>query len=116
MGTPLSSVLLYLIAALIGALGQYMYKLGAQELQVGDPASLATNWRLLVGIICYVGVMALFVAGLRQGGQLTVLYPVYATTFIWGALIGVYLLGEHLQPLNVLGILLVVAGVALVAR
>jgi multidrug transporter EmrE-like cation transporter len=116
MSTPLSSVLLYLVAALVGALGQYMYKLGAQELRLGDAASVATNWRLLVGVICYVTVMALFVAALRLGGQLTVLYPIYATTFIWGALIGVYLLGESLHPLNVLGILLMVAGVALVAR
>lgn len=116
MGTPFSSVLLYLAAALIGAVGQYMYKMGAEGLRLGDPAALATNWKLFVGVACYVAVMVLFVAGLRLGGQLTVLYPVYATTFIWGALIGVYLLGESLQPVNVLGVLLVVAGVVLVAR
>jgi hypothetical protein len=39
------------------------------------------NGRILGGIACYVAVMVLFVAVFTRGGELTVLYPVYAATF-----------------------------------
>jgi hypothetical protein len=31
--------------------------------------------------------MTLFVAAFRKGGALTLLYPIYASTFIWAALL-----------------------------
>lgn len=34
--------------------------------------------------------MVLFVAAFKKGGELSVLYPIYATTFIWAALIGLF--------------------------
>ncbi len=79
--TPLSSIVMFLIAALLGAAGQYLYKSGADRAS-GAVASYLLNARLWGGVICYVAVMVLFVAAFRRGGQLSVLYPLYASTFI----------------------------------
>jgi multidrug transporter EmrE-like cation transporter len=114
--TPVISIVAYLFAAFLGALGQYLYKEGAVQVQLSNLSSLVTNPRIILGILCYIGVMFLFIVGLKKGGQLTVLYPVYATTFIWAALIGFFVLGESFTLFRILGTALIVTGVVFVAR
>jgi multidrug transporter EmrE-like cation transporter len=113
--TPLLSMVLFLTAALIGALGQFLYKSGAQQTS-NEWSSYLLNWRLLVGVVCYVAVMILFVAAFKRGGSLSVLYPLYASTFIWAALIGLWAYGVPIKPINVAGMILLVAGMYLMGR
>jgi multidrug transporter EmrE-like cation transporter len=113
--TPLSSIAMFVIAAMLGALGQYLYKSGADA--AGNTlASYLLNARLWGGVLCYVTVMVLFVAGFKRGGAMTVLYPVYATTFIWAALIGLAAYGTPIKPVNVAGMVLLVGGIHLMGR
>ena len=60
--------------------------------------------------------MALFVAAFRCGGALSVLYPVYASTFIFGALISWWAYGTPIRLLNVIGMLCLVLGMYLMGR
>lgn len=115
MTTPATSVLLFLIASFLGALGQYLYKSGADAAD-GTVASYLLNPRLLSGVVCYVAVMVLFVAAFKRGGALTVLYPVYATTFIWAALIALLVYGTPVKPVNVAGMGLLVVGMYLMGK
>src|SRR5262245_54840227 len=87
MSAPPISIAFFLLASLLGALGQFFYKSGA-EAAGGTLAGYVSNWRILAGVGCYTAVMVLFVAAFKRGGSLTVLYPLYATTFVWAALIG----------------------------
>src|SRR5262249_18501968 len=98
----------------VGALGQYLYKSGAEQ-TTGHWLSYL-NWRLALGVACYVGVMVLFVAAWKRGGALSVLYPLYASTFIWGALIGLWAYRVPIRPVNVAGIVLLVAGMYLMGK
>ena len=81
MKTPALSMFLFLLAALFGAFGQFLYKSGAERAG-GTILSYLANGRIIGGVACYVAVMALFVAAFKRGGALTTLYPIYATTFI----------------------------------
>ena len=108
-------ILLFLIAAVLGALGQYFYKTGAESAS-GSIMGWVANYRIIVGVFCYITIMVLFVIAFRIGAPLTVLYPVYATTFIWGLLVGVFLLGEKVGVFNFLGIALIILGVYLIAK
>lgn len=111
--SPLA-VVCFLIAALLGALGQFFYKSGAEET---DGTLLSyLNIRLLGGVVCYIAVMALFVIAFKRGGALTVLYPVYASTFIFAALIGWRVYGTPVRAVNVAGMLLLIAGMYLLGR
>jgi len=58
-------------------------------------------------------VMICFVAAFRRGGSPTVLYPVYATTFIWAALIGIAVYQVPIKAVHVLGMALIIAGISL---
>lgn len=115
MKTPTISILLFVIAALIGAFGQYLYKTGA-DLTNTTFKSYIFNSRLIGGIICYVAVMVLFVMAFKKGGELSVLYPIYATTFIWGALIALLVFGTPIKPVNIAGMGLLLIGMYLMGK
>ena len=113
--TPAASIIMFLVAALAGALGQYLYKSGAGRAG-GSVSSYVVNPRLLGGVVCYIAVMVLFVAAFKKGGSLTVLYPVYASTFIFAALIALAVYGTPIRPVNVAGMLLLVGGMYLMGK
>lgn len=112
MKTPIASIAFFLLAALLGAVGQFLYKTGADAATNGA-ASYLLNWRILAGVGCYAAVMLLFVAAFKQGGELSVLYPLYASTFIWGALIARFAFGTPITAANIAGMALLVAGMFL---
>ena len=115
MQTPLVSIAFFLLASLLGALGQFLYKTGAERAS-GGILSYVLNAHILAGVVCYVSVMVLFVAAFRRGGSLTVLYPIYATTFVWAAVIAYFAFGTPIRPVNVAGMGLLVAGMYCMGR
>ena len=112
MKTPVISILFFLAASVLGALGQYLYKSGADAAD-GTILGYIGNPRLIAGVVCYVAVMVLFVAAFKRGGAMSVLYPIYASTFIWGALIARVAFAEPIRLVNVLGMVVLVAGMFL---
>lgn len=109
MTTPAISIIFFIVAAFLAAVGQYLYQAGA-DLADGSIASYLLNWRVLAGVVCYIAVMALFVAAFRKGGALTVLYPICASTFIWAALLALLFQAIPIRPINVAGMGLIVIG------
>ena len=114
MRTPLVSIVCFLVASLLGAVGQFLYKSGAEQTTSSSISYL--NVRLLGGVFCYIAVMVLFVAAFKRGGSLTVLYPIYATTFIWAALIARYTYDVPIKPMNMAGMALLVLGMFLMGK
>ena len=115
MKTPPFSIALFALAAVLGAVGQFLYKSGADRAG-GSLASYLANPRLLGGVFCYLAVMVLFVAAFKRGGSLAVLYPIYASTFIWAALIAWGAYGVPIRPANVCGMALLIGGMYLMGR
>ena len=110
--SQVTPILLNLIAAVVGALGQYLYKVGGT--QIGQ-IPLYKNWQMFLGMALFCVVMVLFVIAFKLGGKLSVVYPVYATTFIWGMLIAVLLGKEPWAWGQLLGVGLIIAGVSVIA-
>ena len=109
---PWSSVLCFLLASALGALGQHLYKAAADEAP-SVPLALI-SWSGIGGVLCYVSVMVLFMAAFKRGGSVAVLYPIYATTFVWAMLIAHFRLGETIRWPNIGGMLLLGVGVFLI--
>ncbi|NNE00281.1 MAG: hypothetical protein HKN47_23430 [Pirellulaceae bacterium] len=112
MNTPLASIALFLLASAFGAIGQFLYKSGADNAG-GSLVSYVWNARILGGVVCYIAVMVLFVAAFKRGGELSVLYPIYATTFIWAALIGLFAYATPISWVNICGMGLLIVGMCL---
>jgi len=114
MKTPPSSMGLFALAAILGAAGQFLYKTGAGRI-TASVWSFFNLW-LLSGVVCYVAVMVLFVAAFKRGGELAVLYPIYASTFIWAAFISLAAYATPIRPVNIAGMALLVAGMYLMGK
>lgn len=104
-------VILNLIASLLGAVGQWLYKLGAKDLK---EIPLYQNLPFLGGMLCFCLVMGLFMVAFRMGGRISVTFPVYALTFVWGTIIGVLVDKEPFNQWQATGVILVFVGVAMV--
>ncbi len=105
-------MILNLVAAVIGALGQWLYKIGGTQL---GQIPLYKNWQLYLGMILFCAVMILFVVAFKLGGRLSVVYPVYATTFIWGTALAITVDREPWVWAQVFGVVLIVVGVSIIA-
>ena len=115
MSTPLVSIVMFVAAALLGAIGQFLYKSGADRAS-GTILGYVAHGRILGGVICYIAVMVLFVTAFRKGGALTVLYPIYATTFIWAAIIALMAYSTPIRFVNVVGMAMLIGGMYLMGK
>lgn len=107
-----TAIICNIIAAFLGACGQWAYKKGAARLA---DTPLWSNGMLHLGVVLFCGVMVLFMIGYKNGGRISVVYPFYATTFAWGALIGIFLEKEPFQWSLLVGTFLVFAGLIVIA-
>jgi drug/metabolite transporter (DMT)-like permease len=95
-----------------------LYKSGTDRAVAagGNLVYYVANARIVMGVVCYVLVMVCFVAAFRRGGSPTVLYPIYATTFIWAAMIGLAIYQVPIKAAHVLGMALIILGVSMMGR
>ena len=111
MRTPLSSMLLVLLAAFVGSFGAVFLKGGAGRLH-RQIRTLLLNWRLALGVAFYVLSSFFFVLGVRQG-ELTILYPMISLGYVWTLLWSRLFFREAITRNKFLGIGLVLAGIVL---
>lgn len=107
--TPIAATVCVLIASVLGAGGQYLFKAGTDRAGNKPFWFVLSPW-ILTGLACYIAVMYLFTSAFRAGGTVTVLYPLYASTFIWAAVMGQIIYGQPIRPVHVLGMVLLIAG------
>ncbi|MDG0815410.1 hypothetical protein [Bdellovibrio svalbardensis] len=105
-------IILNLIAAIFGAGGQYFYKVGASKMKL---VPLYQNWHIFMGILSFCVVMVLFVIAYRLGGKISVVFPIYATTFLWGTLLEMVIDKQNLTLPQWLGTALVIIGISIIA-
>ena len=110
-GTPVSSMLLMLVASLIGSSGAVLLKLGALELKKGFWHIL--NTKLAAGVAVYLVSWYFFVLGIRHG-ELSVLYPMVSLGYIWTLLWARIFFKESLTRRKRMGLGLILIGVVLV--
>ena len=100
-----------------------MMKYGAGHVMPAfDPAqplvfigALLGNIPLLAGYVTSAGTAFLLIMALRDG-ELSVLYPIIAMSYVWVALLSMYFFGDHMNMFKVAGIALIIGGVALLGR
>ena len=110
MKTPLLAVASVLVAALLGAIAPFFFEHGSKQWQ-GRVADFLLNPWILAGIATYLAVMVFFTYAFRLGGTVRVLYPVYATTFVWAAVIALFYQGAPVTAIHVGGMVLLLAGI-----
>lgn len=103
-----------LLAAAVGSFGSLYFKMGAGKLRL-DLKSLLTNLDLMKGVVVYGLSTVFYVIGIK-GGELTVLFPLVSTGYVWVCFLSVKYLGERMNRIKWAGIALIMLGVSLIGR
>ena len=99
MKTRMWAIGLMIICTLFTSSAQIFYKIGAKTLDL-NIISIITNWQIMVGIGFY-GLGAILVIIALRGGEVTVLYPIITSSYIWVSLASSYFFGEIIQFLGI---------------
>ena len=113
METKSWAVLTLICTTFLTSTAQLLYKFGINSMKSFNFISLITNYYLIGGIILYVIGGTLMIVAFR-GGDLSVLYPIIATGFIWVSILSVHFLNESMNLLKWTGVLGIVAGIILI--
>lgn len=111
MATKSWAVGLVLLCTLLTSAGQLFLKLGSKTVSLNF--GLLTNYPLMAGIVLYLTSAVMLIIALK-GGELSVLYPFIATSFVWVSLLSTRFLGEAMGSWKWLGIAVIIAGVSFV--
>ena len=112
METKLWAIGTMFFLTLLTSTAQILWKIGSETLSF-DIMTIITNYHLLIGIILYVIAGALMILSFR-GGDVSVLYPIVATSYIWVSILSIYFLSEMMNIFKWLGVLIIFLGIALI--
>lgn len=80
-----------------------------------QPMALLTNIPLVIGYALY-GINAFMLVLALRDGELSMLYPIIALTYVWVTLLSYALLNEKPNVYKNVGIAVIVVGVAVLGR
>jgi drug/metabolite transporter (DMT)-like permease len=105
------SFFLIFICTIFNAAAQYFLKIGTRTL-VFD-LTLLSNYSLFLGLLLYT-LSAGFLIFALKNEELSRIYPIVSLTYIWVLFISVLMLGETIQPMQVVGISSILIGVGII--
>lgn len=120
------SIYMVMGCTLFASVAQILLKMAAgHEYPKIDPAHLGTVFTFLLALLSNVPLVfgyalhacnALLLIFALRGGELSILWPIYALSYVWVALLSAYFFGDHINAWKVGGIALIIAGVTLLGR
>jgi len=117
MTTHWWGITLVAISSLIAGLGPTFLKRGSDNFDLKDLfklklKKLVKNKNLVKGTLLYFLATLFFVPGLR-GGEISILYPVASSTYIWVCIFSNIILKEKINITKAFGIALIILGISL---
>lgn len=113
MKTELWSIIVVIIAGLIGAFGPIYLKQGSDNIRFNKLKTIYRNKFLIIGILIYGISTIMFIPALK-GGELSVLYPFVGLVYIWVSIYSKFMLKEKMNLLKWLGISTIIIGVSFI--
>jgi multidrug transporter EmrE-like cation transporter len=98
-----------------GAAAQILIKSGANVLSSSSPLAMLMNMPLVAGYSLYGLSTILLVLALRDG-ELSILYPVISLTYVWVTILSFAIFHESFNFFKIVGITVIVVGVAVLGR
>lgn len=113
------SLLLVFLCTVVGAAAQMLIKEGATTVKqpgfLGAVIAMLTNPPLFAGY-CLYGLNTILMVLALKDGELSLVYPVIALTYVWVELVSIFVFHEPMNVFKAIGITVIVAGVAVLGR
>jgi multidrug transporter EmrE-like cation transporter len=105
------AIILVVICTIFTSLGQILMKIGSAN--TNSIIQIITNIPLILGFIAY-GIGALLLIISLKYGELSLVYPFIALSFIWVSIASIYLFNEHVSLINWGGLTAIIIGVSFI--
>jgi len=100
---------------ILGAAAQVLMKTGANHLAHPGLLGMLGDLPLMAGY-CLYGISTVLLVLALKDGELSLLYPVIALTYVWVTVLSLVIFHDDVNPWKMLGIALIVLGVAVLGR
>ena len=100
---------------ILGAAAQVLMKTGANHMSHPGLVSMVANLPLMGGY-CLYGLSTLLLVLALKDGELSLLYPVIALTYVWVTVLSFLIFHDDINPWKLTGIVLIVLGVAVLGK
>ncbi len=108
-------IFLTLLAALVSSFAQLMFKRSVKKIDsLAHLVGLLRNKGVLLGLLGYFIGFLIYITAL-SGGALSIVFPIFASSFIFVTLISATVLKERITLIRAAGVLLVFVGITIVA-
>lgn len=109
-------IALTLVSAMMIAFAQYNFKKEMPQFHITKEGivSILSKREIQLGLVLYVIALGIYLVALSLG-ELSLVYPIFASVFLFVLLISRKMLKEMISPVRVLGIILIISGIILTA-
>ena len=112
--TESSAMFFMLVSALLASAGQILLKFAANRTQ--DVHSFIFNPFIYLGGIAYLIGLLFMIKALRRG-ELSVVYPILATSFVWVSIFSpIFFAADSMNTEKWIGVAIIIFGVSLVGK
>jgi len=106
------AILLMVICTVFTSLGQVLWKYGLQSIDFSIPLTFL-NIPFILGFVSY-GLGALLMIKAFRFGELSVLYPIIATSYVWVSLLSMFLFGDVMNIWKWSGVTIIILSVSVI--
>jgi len=111
-GTKKSAILFVIFSAIFTSTGQILWKFGVGNIDLTLPLTLI-NLPFVLGFVSY-GIGALFMILAFQQGELSVIYPILATSYVWVTILSpIFFPTDFLNGWKIAGVAIILIAVSL---
>ncbi len=107
MNTSIESILLVVFSSVIGAFGGFLFNKASKKLSFS--LEIIRNYSLIGGLILFAAAAVVYIFALTRG-ELNVLYPISALTYVWSSILAKAYLSEEINSYKWCGISLIILG------
>ena len=113
MATKLWAMGLMLFTTIFTSIAQVLYKKGADQL-AWSFEGIFQNHFLLIGLSIYAFASIIMIIAFK-GGEVTVLYPIIATSYIWVTILSIFFFNEVINIFRWIGVSSIFLGIVLIS-
>ncbi len=113
MATQPVAIAMVFVCAVFTSFAQILFKFASFEFSL-NVALLLTNHFLIAGMLLYAVAAALLIMAFKHG-ELSVIYPIIATSYIWVGILSWIIFSETMGIFKWIGIASIIVGITVIA-
>ena len=111
-GTKPWAIALVVLCTIFTSMGSLLMKMGIVKFQFSIDGALAA-YPVIIGLFFYFIGFLMLTASFKHG-ELSTLFPFVSLSFVWVAILSYFFLHESVNILKIIGIAVIVSGVAMI--